>query len=176
MKNQYRKAAKERRDSVQNKQEKDTIIQEVAYDFVKNFKNIAIYFSIQSEVETHYLIRQLLEENHKIFLPRVAGKKIEFIPINSLEELREGPFNLLEPIGSPVDSLEEIECWLIPLVGFDKNRQRLGYGKGYYDSTLKETTAIRIGLAYDCQEVPIFEPEEHDERLDIIITESKMLK
>jgi 5-formyltetrahydrofolate cyclo-ligase len=64
---------------------------------------------------------------------------------------------------------------VIPCLGFDPRRHRLGYGGGYYDRTLAAVAAASIGVAYDVLEVLGFEAQAHDRRLDWIVTESRVL-
>lgn len=119
---------------------------------------------------------------------------MEFYFITKLEELKIGKFGILEPI------TEEIFCntqqrviILIPGLSFDKKGNRLGYGGGYYDRYLEriletnhnvieinhnitETNhnITKIGLAFDCQiaeEIPV---QPHDQKMDIIVSQSKV--
>jgi 5-formyltetrahydrofolate cyclo-ligase len=64
---------------------------------------------------------------------------------------------------------------LVPLLGFDRSGQRLGYGKGYYDRLLIRSTKPAYGLAFAIQEVPALPAEEHDCPLDGIITEDEVI-
>jgi 5-formyltetrahydrofolate cyclo-ligase len=66
---------------------------------------------------------------------------------------------------------------LIPCVGFDLARYRLGYGGGFYDRTLAafKVRPVTVGLAFDCGRVPSIDPQPHDIRLDLVISESGVL-
>ena len=69
---------------------------------------------------------------------------------------------------------------LVPLVAFDKNLNRLGYGAGYYDrliqSLKKRKTIIANGLAFDFQELHLIPTSKYDQKLDYIVTNTKILK
>lgn len=65
---------------------------------------------------------------------------------------------------------------LVPGLGFNKSLDRLGRGRGYFDSYLKSYKGIKIGLFFECQRVDSVFTEEHDEKLDLIITEKKIYK
>ena len=69
---------------------------------------------------------------------------------------------------------------LVPLVAFDKNLNRLGYGAGFYDrliqSLKKRKKIITIGLAFDFQEVYLIPISKYDQKLDYIVTNKKILK
>ena len=68
----------------------------------------------------------------------------------------------------------------VPMVGFDKNLNRLGYGKGYYDRTISKLRKLKkifvIGLAYDNQMLQNIPAENHDEKMDIILTDKKIYR
>ena len=68
----------------------------------------------------------------------------------------------------------------VPMVGFDKTLNRLGYGKGYYDRTISKLRKLKkifvIGLAYDNQMVQNIPAENHDEKMDIILTDKKIYR
>ena len=66
---------------------------------------------------------------------------------------------------------------LIPCVGIDSMRYRLGFGGGYYDRTLAVMSPrpVTVGVAFDCTRVNTIKPEPHDVRLDLVITERGVL-
>ena len=69
---------------------------------------------------------------------------------------------------------------LVPLVAFDRKLNRLGYGAGFYDRLIKSLKKIKnivtIGLAFDFQEVYLMPVSKHDQKLDYIVTNKKILK
>jgi 5-formyltetrahydrofolate cyclo-ligase len=70
---------------------------------------------------------------------------------------------------------------LVPLLAFDRTGARLGYGGGYYDATLRHLRAsgrnvVAVGAAFDEQEMPALPFEPHDERLDYILTPSRLIR
>ena len=71
--------------------------------------------------------------------------------------------------------LENPSVVIVPLVACDKNLNRIGMGKGYYDRYLRDKTAIKIGICYDFQVVDKIIPNKTDIPLDIIVTENQIL-
>ena len=63
---------------------------------------------------------------------------------------------------------------IIPMLGFNLDKYRIGYGKGYYDHYLKSHDCLKIGLAFDDQQID-FKTETHDISLDYIITENRII-
>lgn len=94
------------------------------------------------------------------------------------EELIEGDHGTAHPlVSSPVMRPDVV---LVPLLAFDKNGYRLGWGGGYYDRTLehlrKSGDLVAVGAAYGAQEVDHVPHDELDQTLNWIITEDKAIK
>ena len=72
----------------------------------------------------------------------------------------------------PIKSYDVV---VVPLLGFDRNLTRLGYGGGWYDQFLaRQDTAIKVGVAFDAQFVSSLPAEPHDIALDMVITPTKV--
>jgi 5-formyltetrahydrofolate cyclo-ligase len=89
--------------------------------------------------------------------------------------LQTGAFGLDEPIARDAADLAGLDAVIVPMVAFDRQGSRLGYGKGFYDAFLRELPreTKRIGLAFAVQEVPHIPVLSHDEPIGRIITESE---
>ena len=142
---------------------------------------ILMYASLPNEVETLKLMDELLAEDKKqIYCPVTRGDEMEFYKISSLEDLKEGNFNVLEP--EPNDELRLMTkdtvnyCMLMPGLMFDKQGNRLGYGKGYYDKYLaklpKDVNLTTIALSYEAMVKDAIPAEETDQKADYIVTET----
>ena len=95
------------------------------------------------------------------------------------KETTKGSFGILEPINEVVEDKrlikpEEIDLVIVPGVAFDKNMNRIGFGGGFYDRylSLLKSSCKKVGLAYQFQIVEKIETEEHDMKVDMIVTES----
>ena len=90
--------------------------------------------------------------------------------------MQEGPFGAMIPLR---DNFLDPEILIVPLVAFDRNGGRLGYGGGFYDRTLEKLRAVRptlaIGFAYAAQESDNLPLEPTDQPLDMIVTEAHVL-
>ncbi|WP_410217045.1 5-formyltetrahydrofolate cyclo-ligase [Paracoccus sp. (in: a-proteobacteria)] len=89
------------------------------------------------------------------------------------EALVPGPWGTMHPADSEPELRPDV--LIVPLAGFDRSGNRLGYGGGYYDRTLqllRETGPVHaIGLAFACQELPSIPAEPFDQPLDLIVTD-----
>ncbi len=139
--------------------------------------SIHCYLPIGSEVDTTPLIRHALAHQKRVIVPVVAPDTSDLTHtwLTSLEAetLRPGLHgipqpHLIQPVAVTSDTCDLI---IVPLLGFDSEGYRLGYGKGYYDRFLANTTAPAIGIAFATQQVSHIPHEPHDVPLCCIVTE-----
>ncbi len=140
-----------------------------------NAQNIACYFPIGSEVDTHDIMLDILKQGKNLLLPRIIDDDIEFYIISNLEKLEKGNFEIMEPKDN-CEKAKKIDCILIPTVGVSKLGVRLGYGMGYYDRFLSSTDAVKISLTYSKQIIKSIPSDSHDVKIDWIITEDENIQ
>lgn len=184
----------QKRKQIPNKQERNFRIACGLLPFFKRYPSIGIYLPILEEVDVldhcgfqlydqpndqHYVYRdsKLLSESEfeaiQWSAPKVESESVmRFYPLDQLER---GAFGILEPKGEKSGQQEVIPSMIIvPLVAFCDG-YRKGYGKGYYDRYLQNhPQSLRVGIAFDQQEAS-FIHEQWDQRLDVIITETRVL-
>ncbi len=138
-------------------------------------KTVCVYIPTGNELDTSEIIQYCLENDKRIAAPRVDGDTMEFYYFNSPEDLKQGAFDIWEPIGN--EHVEDEESLVImPGVAFDLSCNRIGYGMGYYDKYLsKHPNMIRIALAYEFQIVGKIKQEIHDIKPQILVTESRVI-
>ena len=146
----------------------------------KNATSIFIFVSYKMEVDTHKIIKKALDYNKEVYVPKIISKRegMKAIKIKSFSELKVGAYGILEPIfDNPIDVINKIDLIVLPGLAFDLNGGRLGYGGGFYDRFLKNTTedTLRCAMAYDFQIVNNVTMEEFDERVSIIITDKRII-
>ena len=133
---------------------------------------ILCYADYGSEISTGELIGEALAAGKKVFLPRVEGDSMTFYRIGGLSELVRGYKGIPEPVGNGEcyrggERAAERTLLLMPGVAFDRNRNRIGYGKGFYDRFLAEHPELQqrsVGIGYLCQLVEELPAEETDIR------------
>jgi 5-formyltetrahydrofolate cyclo-ligase len=136
---------------------------------------VAGYSPIRSECDPIPLMRSLAAKGAQLALPVIHArdKELSFAEWRQGGQLVAGPFGILQPRSEAM--LLEPDVILVPLVAFDRRCRRIGYGAGYYDRTLailrKQKVVIAVGIAFAAQEVEAIPADEHDERLDLVLTE-----
>ncbi|MGW8194430.1 MAG: 5-formyltetrahydrofolate cyclo-ligase [Desulforhopalus sp.] len=152
-------------------------------DEIRRHQSIFVYVSFRSEVATLGLIDSLIKLGKSVTVPitRVDEKRLDAIRITDrAADLEPGYCGIPEPrellCSRQRVPPEEIETILLPGSVFDERGGRFGYGGGYYDRFLAAVpAATRIGLAFDLQVVPRAPLQEHDELLDLVVTESRVI-
>ena len=171
MKKEIRKEILYLRDNLEERYSKSMIIKDkiMNLDIYKNSNCIALYYSMKSEVDTKELIKESLELGKKVVLPRIINKnKMIFISVNRDTNYEKNSFGVLEPIGEEERDIDLIIC---PGVAFDKDNNRLGYGRGYYDKYLKDKDIYKIGICYKEQLVDKIDIDDFDIKMDMVITD-----
>lgn len=138
-------------------------------------KTIMFYVDAGNEVKTRDGLTKALSEGKRVVVPKVKkGYGLLAIEIKSLDELSPGTFGILEPAGEKGISPEEIDLVVVPGVAFDKRGNRMGYGAGYYDSFLPKLRpeVKKVAVAFEMQVTDSLPAEEHDVKMDLIITEN----
>ncbi len=168
-----RKKVLEKRKLIKNKQILDEKIKNnlLSEEIIRKRKNILVYVSLKDEVDTISLIKELFKLEKNVYVPKVIGSKIVFYKINSLNELKIGSFNILEPTGNLAFDNSSDSCIIVPGLLFDNFNNRLGYGKGYYDRFLSNLDIYKIGICYQEFKVAKLKTLKHDVKMDKVITE-----
>ena len=150
---------------------------------IKHWSTLFVYVNFRSELETLELIQSCLSKGKRVAIPLVEASTVSMIPLliqDPGKDLAPGYYGIPEP--DPEKSLRvaarEIDAVVIPGSVFDIHGGRLGYGGGYYDRFLVNDApqAKRIGLAFEMQVVENVPVQPHDQPLDILITEKRIVK
>lgn len=142
-----------------------------------NARSIFIYISFDNEVHTNDIIVDAFDKNKRVFVPHIENNIMNLIEIYKDTRYTANEYGIIEPI---IDNKEffqgSIDLTIIPLIGFDRNKSRLGRGGGYYDKFLSINNSKKIAIAYSIQEMDKLPVENHDIKLDMIITEKEIIK
>lgn len=142
---------------------------------------VALYVSFRSEVQTDELLQRAWNAGQQVSLPVCREHTLELFRVDNVNDLHAGKFGIAEP--SPVVQAEpgraveirDVDLILVPGLGFDRQGNRMGYGRGYYDRLLADAppSLLRCGLAFDVQLIDAVPAEAHDIPLDYVLTESR---
>mgnify|MGYP000935921918 CR=1 FL=1 len=140
-------------------------------------KIVGGYFPVNYEVDDLNILKLFQLQKYKISLP-VIKKNFD---MDFYEWSFDDPLNINQ-YGIPEPSLQSLvypDILLVPLVAFDKDLNRLGYGGGYYDRLINKITkkkkVIKIGLALSSQKIRYVPTTKYDKKLDHIVTEKYIL-
>ena len=173
MKHALRKEIKERITELSGEEKQrlsEAIFREIEQlpEFIEA-KNILLFWSLPDEVFTH----DCLEKWHKqkcLLLPVVNGDELELRFYEGNTKLKTGAFGIREPQGKRFTTWDKVDMALVPGVAFDRNQNRLGRGKGYYDKLLPKISGTKIGICFPCQLVESVPCREWDVQMDFILS------
>ena len=146
----------------------------------KNYKNIKViggYMPINFEFDCSKLLKFLETKNYTICLPVIKNNyKMNFYKYSFKDPLKVNKLGIPEPISSVNKVVPDLI--FVPLVGYDNNLNRLGYGGGFYDRYFEKNSRkrkiIKIGLAFSFQKIKKLPVNKFDKKINRIITEKKI--
>ena len=134
--------------------------------------DICMYMPANNEVDVTFLIEDAWSKGKTVWLPKTAGRRMDFFKFDSTTPLSEGSFKILEPESEIMLEPDEKTLILMPGVAFSLDGGRIGYGGGYYDIYLEQhSESKKIAVCYEFQIVDELPIEEHDIKPDFIISE-----
>lgn len=150
----------------------------------QNAEVILVYMDYRSEVMTTGLVEELFASCEKrIFAPKVEGMDIQFYEVSGMGDFIDGYQKIREPEGDAdrrftLQMADDMNCLiLVPGTVFDRERGRMGYGKGFYDRYLAAYPKLHsAALAFACQIAKKVPVEAHDQRTDMVVTEKEVIR
>ena len=166
------------------KQEVDDLSQRVFKQLDKlniwKLKHYHIFISIlkYNELDTSSIINKLKSEQKIIIVPKISNNELVHIAINDETEFGLNEYGIKEPNDGNHFVIENLDIIFIPLLAFDIEGHRVGYGKGYYDRFLKLTnnSTLKIGLSFFDPINKILDIDDNDVKLDYCVTPKQVHK
>ena len=144
-----------------------------SYDSINS---VALYCPVNNEVDTKAIHDELIYQGKEILYPKIIDNKLVFIEFESFEDFTYGEFNILEPSSNKCRHPKLIDLFVVPSIAVGVKGKRLGYGGGFYDRALESVPKEKIwSIIYDFQHVYDFWGEDHDIKVSIVFTNSKLL-
>lgn len=175
---QFRKEAIQRREALTEAERKrgSLLMTEavLGHQWFYRAQNVLLFVSYGSEIDTTELLQEALRMRKKVYVPKVCGEDMEFYRIDDMDGLAEGYKGILEPININPDrryieeermANGETVLMIMPGACFDKTRNRIGYGKGFYDKYLSDKPDLltyTIAVGFLCQEFEELPTTEND--------------
>ncbi|MDB9719002.1 5-formyltetrahydrofolate cyclo-ligase [Candidatus Pelagibacter sp.] len=143
-----------------------------------NKKIVGGYYPINFEIDDLVLLRNFEKNRFSISLPVIKKNfQMDFYKWSFSDPLKVNKYGIPEP---EIKKMVYPDILLVPLVAFDKNLNRLGYGGGFYDRLIcklsKKKKIIKIGLALSIQKIDRVPINEYDQKLDYIVTNEYIIK
>lgn len=147
-------------------------------------QRLAAYFAVNGEIGLDPVIDHALTMGKQVYLPNLDQQALRFSPYFHGQKMRINRFRLPEPDVDETQMLApgDLDLVLAPLVVFDRERNRIGMGGGFYDRSFsfRKNPEIRapvlIGVAHELQKVDQIIPEDWDVRLDMIVTDQAVYR
>ncbi|MBR2455300.1 MAG: 5-formyltetrahydrofolate cyclo-ligase [Clostridia bacterium] len=159
----------------------DKIISEkiINSDYFKNAKQVLIFSSTDDEFDTRYIIERCRLLYKRVFYPLCIDSegKMEFYKVDSVGDLQVGMYNILEPKSTCKKYIpQDNDLVIVPCLSADRHKNRIGYGKGYYDRFLKDFNGMSVSPCYDIlleDEIPT---DKYDMQINIIVTDKEVIQ
>jgi 5,10-methenyltetrahydrofolate synthetase len=134
---------------------------------------LGFYWPIRGEPDLRDTVADWLAADSRRLaaLPRIVGETLEFHQWYPNGPMQAGDHGIPVPAHGRV---VQPDCLLIPCVGFDNDRYRLGYGGGYYDRTYAKLVPwpLAVGIAFEATRFDTIDPRPHDMQLDAVLTDA----
>lgn len=143
--------------------------------------DVTCYMSLPPEPQTGALIAGLLAGGVQPWLPRIRSRDLEWVRIDSSTTYTPGPLGISEPVGAAVGTAAGAQVVIMPATAVDITGRRLGQGGGFYDRALASLPThanggpLLVALVFDDEVFPEVPVEQHDRRLDVIVTPTRTL-
>lgn len=125
---------------------------------------VAVYEAAGSEVDVAALIDRARSTGRTVVVPEVTDRHAGLMRFVRTDD------------ASSASTVPEPDLVIVPLLAFDRRGRRLGQGGGFYDRWLAGSSAVRVGVAFACQELPEVPVADHDQSLDVVVTEEGTLR
>jgi len=144
----------------------------------KSFYHVFLSIEEQKEVNTDYILNILSGKDKHIVISKSDFETHEMTHylLTDSTVIKKNNFNIPEPVDGIEISPDKIEIVFVPLLAFDKQGHRVGYGKGFYDVFLKqcEPQTLKVGLSFFEANEIIEDVNENDIKLDYCVTQNKI--
>lgn len=135
---------------------------------------VLIYYSMKDEVDTKMLIGKYSREK-TFLLPVVVGQELIVREFCSEQNMTLSSYGIWEPAGNSFVDFDKIDLVVVPGVAFDRNLNRMGRGKGFYDRLLPALKCPKVGLCFDFQLFDRIPADERDAKMNMVVSQNELV-
>ena len=154
---------------INNKAHLDDLINQRLINYLSEFYKIGLFMPRYDEID---IMPTIMTYKERVYLPVIKGNTLIFKKYDGNMKLNK--YNIEEPNNNKIINIKDLDVVIVPLIAYDLEFNRVGKGKGFYDSILDDVK-LKIGLGYSFQCVNNIDINEYDIKLDGIINEVEML-
>ncbi len=147
-------------------------------DYFQNAEQVLVFASVGNEFDTSFIIEACRLNNKDLYFPLCIDSDgyMEFLKVNSPDDLKNGMYNIPEPKSHCGKYKEkDNDLVIVPCLSADKNKNRIGYGKGYYDRFLNDFNGVSIAPCYDEMLWDKIPTDKYDIKINIIVTDKEVI-
>lgn len=145
------------------------------WKYYEKAESLFLYRGLGREVSTDVILTKSLKDGKRVFFPKVHGRELIFYEVTTMDEFFPGAYGILEPTTKKTPK-KTPDLVIMPCLAFDKERNRIGYGKGYYDRYLeKRKGLLTAALAFSFQMRDKIPVEEKDVSLQYVVTDEGII-
>jgi len=146
----------------------------------KQADTVMMYIPLPGEVDTIYLALSAWQDDKTVLVPQVDWDHYHMIPVTCRsfeDEMIVSRHGLRTPANGEPWPLEQIDLIIVPALAYDLNGHRVGHGGGFYDRFLQQPQVhgASCGLGFEEQLVDELPVHDHDQRLDMLVTDARIL-
>ena len=159
------------RKNIDNKREKSIKMTEafLKTEIYKNAQSIMLYYPMENEVNTLFLMETAIKDGKKICFPKTDTEKHIIIPMEYESGFAKGAYGIYEPVSEK--KMENCDVVITPALCVDSCNYRLGYGGGYYDRFFENYCGIKVTFIFSELFTDALPKDKYDIKTDIVITE-----
>ena len=153
----------------------NNILQMKIWSFL--YYHVFLSITENNEVDTSYILTLLQGKDKNIIIPKTStNNQLENYLLTDTTLFKKNKWNIPEPVDGILINENQIDVVFIPLLAFDKQGNRVGYGKGFYDTFLNKCkpNVVKVGLSFFSPEEKIEDIATHDIPLDYCVTPDKV--
>lgn len=173
-----RQKIRQKKDSITDKEkaiESNAVFEKIeSLPEFQQANTVLMYWSMNDELPTHSFIVKW-SKLKQILLPVVKENDMLIMPFSAKEKMKQGSYGIWEP-ETQREFMSKIDLVIVPGIAFDRNKSRLGRGKGYYDRYFMNKRIKKIGIGFDFQLLDEVPTASFDIKMDKIITPSHIIE